>query len=122
MQVDFSSDVPIFVQIAEQIENAVMSGALAEGEQAPSTTEISVRFKINPATALKGVNKLADDGVLYKKRGVGMFVADGARQMIISKRRQRFFERYMMPMIVEAEKLELSSEQLYEMIRRGFHR
>ena len=78
MQIDFSADVPIFMQIAEQIESAILSGALEEGAQAPSTTEISVRYKINPATALKGVTKLADDGVLYKKRGLGMFVSDGA--------------------------------------------
>jgi DNA-binding transcriptional regulator YhcF (GntR family) len=121
MQLDFGSGVPIFIQIAEQIENAVMSGALQEGAQAPSTTEISVRFKINPATALKGVTKLADDGVLYKKRGLGMFVSDGARQMIMKKRQHQFFEKYVVPMIDEAHKLALSREQLDEMIKRGLY-
>lgn len=119
MQIDFSADVPIFMQVAEQIESAILSGALEEGAQAPSTTEISIQYKINPATALKGVTKLADEGVLYKKRGLGMFVAEGARQMVIDKRRSQFFDKFIVPMAEEARKLELSYELLYEMIKRG---
>jgi len=120
MEVDFNADVPIFLQVAEMIENAVISGALAEDEQAPSTTEISVRCKINPATALKGITRLADEGVLYKKRGLGMYVAKGARQKILEKRQRQFFEKYMQPLMQEAKKLELSYEQLAEMLRRGY--
>lgn len=119
MQIDFSAEVPIFMQVAEQIESAILSGALEEGAQAPSTTEISVRYKINPATALKGVTKLADEGVLYKKRGLGMFVSEGARLMIIDKRRRQFFDKYIVPLAEEAGKLGLSYEVLEEMIRRG---
>ncbi len=119
MQIDFSAEVPIFMQVAEQIESAILSGALEEGAQAPSTTEISVRYKINPATALKGVTKLADEGVLYKKRGLGMFVSEGARLMIINKRRRQFFDKYIVPLAEEAGKLGLSYEILDEMIRRG---
>lgn len=120
MEVDFSADVPIFLQVAEMIENAVLSGALKEDEQAPSTTEISVRCKINPATALKGITRLVDEGVLYKKRGLGMYVAKGARQKILEKRQQLFYEKYMQPLLQEARKLELSYEQLVEMLRRGY--
>jgi len=116
----FGPDVPIFLQIADMIESAIMSGALAEGDQAPSTTEISVRYKINPATALKGITKLADDGVLYKKRGLGMFVAGGARKKILEKRQSLFYEKYIQPLMLEAKKLELSYEQLCEMLRRGY--
>jgi GntR family transcriptional regulator len=120
MEVNFSADVPIFLQVAEMIENAVLSGALAEDEQAPSTTEISVRCKINPATALKGITRLADEGVLYKKRGLGMYVSTGARQKILEKRQRLFYEKYVQPLVQEAKKLELSYEQLAEMIRRGY--
>ncbi len=119
MQIDFSAEAPIFMQVAEQIESAILSGALEEGAQAPSTTEISVRYKINPATALKGVTKLADEGVLYKKRGLGMFVSEGARQMVIDKRRSQFFDKFIVPLTEEAGKLGLSYELLDEMIRRG---
>jgi GntR family transcriptional regulator len=120
MEVDFSADVPIFLQVAEMIENAVLSGALKEDEQAPSTTEISVRYKINPATALKGITRLVDEGVLYKKRGLGMYVAKGARQKILEKRQQQFYEKFMQPLLQEAKKLELSYEQLAEMLRRDY--
>lgn len=119
MRFEFSTDVPIFVQVAEQIESAILSGALDEGAQAPSTTEISVLYKINPATALKGVSMLADDGVLFKKRGLGMFVADGAKERIVEKRRSQFYEKYVVPLVIEAVKLGLSTEQLDDMIRRG---
>jgi DNA-binding transcriptional regulator YhcF (GntR family) len=120
VEADFSADFPIFIQIGDMIESAILSGALAEGDQAPSTTEISVRYKINPATALKGITRLADEGVLYKKRGLGMFVAEGAREKIIEKRQRQFYEKFMQPLMREAKKLELSYEQLAEMIRRGY--
>lgn len=113
------SDVPIFIQIAEQLEDAILSGALNEDMQAPSTTEISVGFKINPATALKGITKLAEDGILYKKRGLGMFVSKGARDMILKKRKQQFLEKYVIPLISEAQKLSISTEEINEMIKRG---
>ena len=71
---NFEDDRPIFMQIAEGIEDAILSGVFPEESQIPSTTEISVNYKINPATALKGINILVDDNVIYKKRGIGMFV------------------------------------------------
>ena len=74
-----TEDRPIFQQIAEQLEEAILSGAYPEESQVPSITEYSVQYRINPATALKGINLLVDAGLLYKKRGVGMFVASGAR-------------------------------------------
>ena len=120
MDTDFSTDLPIFLQIADMIESAILSGALEEGEQAPSTTEISVRCKINPATALKGIARLADEGVLYKRRGLGMFVAEGARKKILEKRQRQFYEKFMQPLLQEAKMLELSYEQLAEMLRRGY--
>jgi DNA-binding transcriptional regulator YhcF (GntR family) len=115
------SDVPIFIQIADQLENAILTGALDEDMQAPSTTEISVSYKINPATALKGITKLAEDGILYKRRGLGMFVAKGAREMILEKRKHLFFEKYVMPLLSEAQKLSISMEEINEMIKRGLN-
>ena len=77
-----TEDRPIFQQIAEQLEEAILSGAYPEESQVPSITEYSVQYRINPATALKGINLLVDAGLLYKKRGVGMFVASGAREKL----------------------------------------
>lgn len=110
---------PIFLQIAEQIENDIIAGALAEETQVPSTNEFAAFHRINPATAGKGVKLLVDDGVLYKKRGIGMFVAEGAPARLIEKRRTRFRDQYVAPLLAEAAKLGLSTEQLADMIREG---
>lgn len=110
---------PIFVQIAEHIEDDILQGGLPEETQVPSTTQFAAFYKINPATAAKGVNLLVDEGILYKRRGIGMFVAKGARTKVIEKRRELFYEQYVVTMIEEAKKLGMTIEQLTEMIRRG---
>jgi GntR family transcriptional regulator len=115
-----NSDKPIFLQIAEGIEDAILSGAFKEEEQIPSTNEISAEYRINPATALKGVNILVDEEILYKKRGIGMFVTKGATKIIARKRSQRFFEDYVSNLIAEAKKLDLSKEDIIAMLERGF--
>ncbi|QAT51030.1 GntR family transcriptional regulator [Caproiciproducens sp. NJN-50] len=120
MPPDFSNDKPIFQQIAEELEDAILSGAFREEEQIPSTTEISVNYKINPATALKGINLLVEESVAYKRRGVGMFVSPGAKQRIQEKRRQSFFRAFVLPLVREAGKLGLGPEDTAELIKRGF--
>ncbi|MBS4196984.1 GntR family transcriptional regulator [Lederbergia citri] len=110
---------PIFVQIAERIEDDIIEGGLPEESQVPSTNQFAVFYKINPATAAKGVNLLVDEGILYKKRGIGMFVAEGARMKVIEKRKEQFFEQFIVTMIQEAEKLGITTEQLMDMIRKG---
>ncbi|SMG09573.1 DNA-binding transcriptional regulator YhcF, GntR family [Agreia pratensis] len=109
---------PIFVQIAELIENEIIAGALPEETQVPSTNEFAAFHRINPATAGKGVNVLVDDGILYKKRGIGMFVASGARERLVAKRRDQFQNEFIAPLIVEAEKLGIRETQLIDMIRK----
>ncbi len=110
---------PIFVQIAERIENDILEEGLPEETQVPSTNQFAAYYQINPATAAKGVNLLVDEGILYKKRGIGMFVAAGARARLMEKRRELFYEQYVVTMVKEAEKLGISVEQLTAMIRRG---
>ena len=116
----FTEEKPIYLQVAEQIEDAILAGAFAEEQQVPSTTEISARYRINPATALKGINLLVDAGILYKKRGLGMFVTKGAPQTIKEARKQAFFQTYIGGLIEEAQKLGLSKDQLIDMIERGY--
>lgn len=111
-------DRPIFVQIAEQIENEIISGTIAEETQVPSTNEFAMFYRINPATALKGVNLLVDEGILYKKRGIGMFVAEGSQARIVANRRKEFREEFLKPLLLEAEKLGISQSQLADMIRK----
>jgi len=109
---------PIFVQIAEGIENDILSGLLAEETQVPSTNEFAAYYRINPATAGKGVNLLVDEGVLYKKRGIGMFVAEGSRARIVAKRRDQFASEFVRPLVAEATKLGISRTELAELIRK----
>ncbi|MCW2132610.1 DNA-binding transcriptional regulator YhcF, GntR family [Arthrobacter sp. VKM Ac-2550] len=110
---------PIFMQIAELIENDIVDGALAEEAQVPSTNEFAAFYRINPATAAKGVNRLVDEGILYKKRGIGMFVATGARALLLDRRREEFFRQYVQPLAREARKLGIGKEQLAQMLSRS---
>ncbi len=121
MRLDLESTKPIFQQISDEIEDAVFTGAFPEETQVPSTTEISAMFKINPATVLKGMNQLVEAGILYKKRGLGMFVAKGAAENIRQKRRKEFLQSFVRPMIEEAEKLALSESEIIELVKRGYH-
>ncbi len=122
MVLDFLSETPIYQQIAEEIESAIITGAYEEGTQVPSTTEISIQYKINPATVLKGITLLADEGILYKKRGVGMFVAADARVKVLDKRKEAFFGRYVLPLVKEAKKLDIAREEIVNMIGKGYEK
>src|SRR5689334_9985440 len=106
---------PIFVQIAERIENDILDGQLPEESQVPSTNQFASFYQINPATAAKGVNMLVDQGILYKKRGVGMFVATSAREQLLRKRKEQFYEQYVVTMLQEARKLNITTEELVAM-------
>lgn len=110
---------PIFVQIAERIEDDIIEMRLPEESQVLSTNQFASFYQINPATAAKGVNLLVDQGILYKKRGIGMFVSTGARSILMEKRKKMFYEQYVVTMIREAEKLGITADQLTEMIKRG---
>lgn len=107
---------PIFVQIAEQIEDDIIDGVYPAETQVPSTNEFAAFYRINPATAGKGVNLLVDAGILYKKRGIGMFVSDGARERLVAKRRDAFSDEYVRPLLAEAAKLGIGPDQLSRMI------
>ncbi|PYI68724.1 GntR family transcriptional regulator [Arthrobacter livingstonensis] len=109
---------PIFRQIAEMVENDIVDGRLAEEAQVPSTNEFAAFHRINPATAAKGVNRLVDDGILYKRRGIGMFVATGARAVLLGRRREDFYEQFVRPLAREARKLGIDGGQLAEMLAR----
>ncbi len=108
---------PIFRQIAAQLENAIVDGSLPEESQAPSSNELAAFHRINPATAAKGLNRLVEDGVLYKRRGVGMFVATGAREQLLKRRRSEFADQYLLPLLAEARKLGISAADVTAMIR-----
>lgn len=114
-------ELPLFLQIARAIENDIVDGILAEEAQAPSTNEIAAFHRINPATALKGVNELVAGGVLHKKRGIGMFVRVGARGALIQQRRAEFTARFLTPALAEAHRLGLSDADVITLIQENHH-
>ena len=116
----FQGDKPIFLQLAEQLQAGILSGAYPEGSQVPSITEYAATYKINPATALKGINLLVSDGLLYKTRGIGMFVAEGAQAAIRKQRSEEFYRNYIETVVREAKNLGLTADQLKELIQRGY--
>lgn len=113
---DLSSDKSIYVQIAESIENEILLGNLKEEDQAPSTNQFAKVYQINPATAGKGLNLLVEDGILYKKRGLGMFVAQGARKKILKKRQEQFFKDIIPEVMTEAQRLEITMDEIINYI------
>ena len=113
---------PLFVQIAEQLADDIVDGTLAEGARVPSTNELAAFYRINPATAAKGINVLVDEAVLEKRRGIGMFVAAGAQEQLRAGRRKRFAEQYVDPMLAEANRLRIDTDTLVSLIRGpGWH-
>lgn len=120
MKINSQSDIPIFVQIAAGIEDAVLTGTYPEESQIPSTTEISAMLKINPATVLKGMNLLVDENVIYKKRGLGMFVSSGAMEKIKEKRREKFGTVYVKTLISEARKLGMNQQEIISLIEEEY--
>lgn len=116
MNYKFSNDRPIFLQLSEYIEADILSGVFAEESPLPSTTELSVELKLNPATTLKGVNILVDQGLVEKKRGIGMFVVKGAREKILKKQRNAFNVEYLLPLISIAKNLGIERDDLIKSI------
>jgi GntR family transcriptional regulator len=108
---------PLFAQVAERLMADIADGGLAEGERVPSTNELAAFYRINPATAAKGINLLADEGLLEKRRGIGMFVAAGARARLLARRRAEFTRRYVEPMLTEAARLGLGDDELLALIK-----
>lgn len=114
----FDENKPIFLQLREKIEDQIVNDQLKEGEQAPSTNQLVSFYKINHVTVSKGVNQLVDEGILFKKRGIGMFVAEGAKEKLIQKRKTAFLDDYVVGLVKEAEKLGISEEEIFDYIKR----
>lgn len=109
----------IYLQIAEMIETDILRDILLEEERVPSTNELAKLYAINPATAAKGVNILVDEGVLYKKRGIGMFVSAGAKEAILSRRKNEFYDNYVKKLLEEAASIGLGKEEVIQLIQTG---
>lgn len=117
---NLNMEKPIFIQIAEQLEDLIFTGVFPEETKIPSTNEIAALLSINPHTVLKGMNMLVDEEIIYKKRGLGMFVKGGAVEKIRKKRKSQFYRQYIQTLISEAMKLQMSKEDIISLIERGY--
>lgn len=120
MHINTNSETPIFIQIAQQIEDSIFTGVFEEESKIPSTNEMAILLNINPHTVLKGMNILVEEHILYKKRGLGMFVKTGAVQQIKEKRQHLFYSQYIETMINEAKKLNMTKQEIMSLIERGY--
>jgi GntR family transcriptional regulator len=114
----FDGRSPIYRQIAEQVSADILSGALAPDAQVMSTNQFAAHFRINPATVAKGFQQLVDDGLLYKKRGIGMFVSPDAPERLRARRRERFMSEVVDPMIGEAHLIGIDLDEVIARIDR----
>lgn len=117
MVLKLTEDKPIYIQIKEYIEDSIMNDVMQTGERVPSTNELAKHYQINPATARQGMNELVAEEILQIKRGVGMFVTEDAKEILMEKRKQSFYEKFIVPLQDEAKKLQISNEQLYDMLK-----
>jgi GntR family transcriptional regulator len=108
---------PIYMRIAQMLEDLILDGSLKEDERVYSQYQLAEMFNINPATAAKGLNLLADEGTVYKKRGLGMFVSADARERILKKRRDGAFKEMARQLVLEAKRLQIDKEKLIDEIR-----
>ena len=120
MKVNLNDQSPIFIQIADMIKDSIVEGVVKEGEQIPSTTELSNFYQINRATAQKGIGILVDEGVVEKRRGIGVFVIPHARNKLINERVQGFSETYIKLLVEEAKRLELSKEEVLKRVEEYY--
>lgn len=118
MNESLTQEKSIYIQIGEMIETDILRGILLEEERVPSTNELAKLYSINPATAAKGINLLVDEGILYKKRGIGMFVKEGAKEQILNRRQEEFYDRYIKKLLQEAASIGLDKEAIIEMLKR----
>ncbi len=118
MKPEFDPTKSIYLQIAESIEDDILQKFIAEEEQVPSKNQLATIYRINPATAANGINMLVNERILYKKRGIGMFVSSGAVGKIRNKRKRAFYDKYIVPLLEEASNLDISKDEIADLIKK----
>ena len=117
---NLAESLPIYIRIVEGIKEAILSGQLKEDEQIPSTTYLANKYNINIITVNKAINVLVDEGLVYKKRGIGMFVKPGAVNKLIKDRKKVFKDRYVKATLTEAKRLNITVEELQEIVKEAY--
>lgn len=116
----FKDDIPIYLQLRQQIEEQILARALKEEDRLKSLREMAAEYRINPITAGNAVNALVDEGILYQKRGIGVFVAPGARELIIANRKSTFVQESLVPTLKLAKGYEISQEDIIKKVKKVY--
>ncbi|SIT70402.1 GntR family transcriptional regulator [Edaphobacillus lindanitolerans] len=117
LKINPESSSPIYRQVADWIEEGIIAGSFPENGKVYSQYQLAELYGINPATAAKGLNLLSEEKILYKKRGLGMFVAEGAKETIMKKRRSGTLLDMIRETVTESRLLGITDEELIELIK-----
>lgn len=112
-----NSTKPIYVQISQWLENEILNGNIIADEKMYSQYQLADMYNINPATAAKGLTILLDKSILYKKRGLGMFVSKEAKEIIFKRRKNETLRNLALELITEAHRLNVSEDELFDLIK-----
>lgn len=112
MTIQFKTDKPIYLQLAEEIRNSILKGNLKEGEFIPSVRKLSAQFELNPNTVMNSIKILVDENILEKKRGMGMQIKNGALEKLVLAKKQKFFQTDLSNLVKEADLLGISIEEI----------
>ncbi|WP_246498099.1 GntR family transcriptional regulator [Natronoglycomyces albus] len=113
----FDENSPIYRQIAQMIKNEILNGTLAPGSKIMSTNEYATFYNVNPATVQKAFRELVETGILYKQRGIGMFVAEDAHERMSFEFRTRFFTEVLDPIVDQARQAGIPLEAVIRYLR-----
>ena len=114
MTAHWNDSQPIYWQLKERTVAMILDGTLAEGEALPSVRNVASEFQLNPITVSKSYQALVEEGLVEKRRGLGMFVCEGARRSLIASERAKFLNEEWPAMLARIEQLGLSMEDLLE--------
>ena len=120
MNINFNNVVPIYIQIANAIEDDILSGKLNEGDNCYSQLILAKELNINPATAAKGIRLLVERGILNKNRGQSMIVCSDAKVLIMARKKEEILNIITENLVAEAKKLNISEQEMISIIKAHY--
>jgi GntR family transcriptional regulator len=119
MEHEWNDNQPIYRQLRDRVVAMILDGVLKEGDPLPSVRNVAAEYRVNPLTVLKGYQQLVDEQLVEKRRGLGMFVKDDARKLVLRGEREKFLTEEWPRICVTIERLGLSSNELLKIANRG---
>ena len=112
MDREWNDNQPIYRQLRDRVVAMILDGVLKEGDPLPSVRNVAAEYRVNPLTVLKGYQELVDELLVEKRRGLGMFVKDGARKLLLQGERQKFLNEEWPRVSATIQRLGLTAEEL----------